>query len=96
MENSDREATLLKIAKVEKHLANLLKQKDDAEAELRSLREELAISPTSPIRPSKFSKSLILRHREPKVGTTEGWLERCFRQRLWYKSSAVVEAAIAV
>ena len=44
MENSDREATLLKIAKVEKHLANLLKQKEDAEAVLRSLREELAIS----------------------------------------------------
>jgi hypothetical protein len=34
----------LKIAKVEMHLANLLKQKEDAEAELRSLREALVIS----------------------------------------------------
>jgi hypothetical protein len=53
MENSDLEATLLKIANVEKHLANLLKQKEDAEAKLKSLREKLAISEhQNNIRPS--------------------------------------------
>jgi superfamily II DNA or RNA helicase len=57
MENSDREATLLNIAKVEKHLANLLKQKEDAEAELRSLREELAISENQNNIRSSFSSS---------------------------------------
>lgn len=38
---SDRDAILQKIAKTEKKLANLLRQKGEVEAELQSLREFL-------------------------------------------------------
>jgi len=40
---SDRDAILQKIAKAEKKLANLLRQKEEVEAELQSLRECLEI-----------------------------------------------------
>ena len=42
MDVSDRDPILQKIAKAEKQLANLLWQKETAEAELQSLREQLA------------------------------------------------------
>ena len=41
MDVSDRDAILQKIAEAEKQLANLLRQKEEAEAELRWLRERL-------------------------------------------------------
>ena len=42
MDASDRSAILRKIAKVEEQLVNLARQKEEAEAELRSLRMHLA------------------------------------------------------
>lgn len=41
MDVSDRYAILQKIAKTEKHLADLVRQKEETEAELQSLRERL-------------------------------------------------------
>ncbi|MEN8179164.1 MAG: hypothetical protein ABFS39_11180 [Pseudomonadota bacterium] len=53
METSDRESILLEIAEVEKQLARLKQQQDEAEATLQSLRERLVkIDDQTSIRPS--------------------------------------------
>jgi hypothetical protein len=53
METSDRENILLEIAKVEKQLASLRQQQDEAEATLQSLRERLVkLGDQTSIRPS--------------------------------------------